>query len=284
MSWQVLSFISLISYALAILTQRVLMKNEKSDSYAYSIVFQLTTGAIIGIFGFFTAKMSFSNLQPVLLNLIITTVLWGLANIFIFSALKLIEASEFTIIFSSRILITIIASTLLLKEGLNLFQFLGVFLILSAVILVTYKSKKFSLKKGAIYALLGAVCFGLGNTNDRIALKHMELYSYVTLSFILPTLFTIIISPKSVLKIKQFLKITTLSKMLFMCILYSVSSIAFFSALQTNSNSSQTTSVSLLSVIFIVILSAIFLKERDHLTRKIIGAILSILGGIILIR
>lgn len=284
MTWQIFLFISIITYAVAVLTQRVLMKNEKSNAYAYSVVSQLLTGSVIGVFGILAGKLSFTNMQLVASNLIFATVLYGASNIFIFSALKIIEASEFTIIFSSRILFTIFASTLFLKEGLSPFQFLGVVFILSAVVLVTLKSNKLTLKKGVIFALLAAICFGLANTNDRYALKYVELYSYVTLAYFFPAIFTLMIAPKSIYHMKYFLKLTTLTKVIFMCVVYAISSITFFSALQMNSNSSQTTSISLLSVIVIVILSALFLRDRSNLLRKIIGALLSIIGSIILVK
>jgi uncharacterized membrane protein len=112
----------------------------------------------------------------------------------------------------------------------------------------------------------------------------MELYAYVSLGYLLPAFLTLLVSPKSVTKMRSFFQLSVFSKLILMCILYTIASITFFLALQMNANSSQTTSISLLSVIITVILSALFLKERDHLPRKIIGAILSILGSIILIK
>lgn len=284
MNWQILIFISLSVYAVAIILQRLLMRDEKSDSVAYSIFFQGFTGLLILIFALFTTGITFPPLKPLIVNLILMTLLYGFANIFGFKALKLIEASEFTILFATRALFTLLASSLLLREGLNLYQFIGAFLILLAVVLVTIKSTKFRLKKGELFALAAALCFGLTNTNDRYLLGYFEVYSYVILAYFLPAIFTAVIYPKSVIKMKIFLKSTYLVKMLVMCILYAVSSIAFFTALQIGNNSSIVVIINLLSVILIVILSAIFLRERSHIVRKILGAVLSIIGSAILIK
>ncbi len=123
MNWQILIAVSLLCYSITTLLQRVFLKDTKINPALFAICFQFFTGIFIGIFGFAVSDMSFPSLQPFLGNLLLMAVLYGLANTLIFKALKQIEASRFAIIFSSRTLFTILASSLLLKEGLTLQQF-----------------------------------------------------------------------------------------------------------------------------------------------------------------
>lgn len=161
-------------------------------------------------------------------------------------------------------------------------QFIGAGLLLSGVLLVTIKAFKINFNKGELFALLAAVFFGFATTNDRFILKSFNLYPYVALAFIVPPIFMAIAYPKSISKMKVFLEKKILIKMILLCVIYAISSVTFFAALQSSSNSSQITTVNLTSVILTVILSIIFLKERDFLVRKILGAILSFAGLILL--
>src|SRR3989344_4516229 len=274
MSWQFLILVSVILYSISVLLQRVILKENESQPIAYSMFFQLLVGIVIGITGSLFADMSLpSNLTPLFWNLLLMTFLYAFANVFIFKSLKLTEASKFTIVFATRAFFTVFASSLLLKEFLTGSQFLGALLIFSGVVLINLKSSKFSLDKGSLFALLGALAFGLANTNDRYLLKSFNIYPYITLAFISPFFLMSVIYPKELKHIKLFLGKKVLKKVLLLSVVY-----AFFGALQVSNNSSQVASVNLTSVIITVILSAIFLKERSDLYQKIAGAALSFVG------
>ncbi len=278
MTWQVLILISVFLYSISILLQRILLKEDKSDPKTYSIFFQLFTGLFVGVFGFMFSDMSFPNIRPLIFNLVLMTLLYGFGNVFIFQALKSIEASRFTVIFASRALFTILASFLFLQEKLSSRQTLGAFFILLGVVLVNIKSAKLKFSKKEVTALLAAMLFGFTNTNDRFLLKSFTVYPYVFLAFVIPAFLIVLLYPYTVKKMKAFLECKLLAKMSLLCIFYAVSAITFFSALQKASNSSQVVSANLTSVIITVLLAIIFLKERDYLPQKLLGAIASFIG------
>ena len=283
MSWQFLILVSVILYSISVLLQRVILKENESQPIAYSMFFQLLVGIVIGITGSLFADMSLpSNLTPLFWNLLLMTFLYAFANVFIFKSLKLTEASKFTIVFATRAFFTVFASSLLLKEFLTGSQFLGALLIFSGVVLINLKSSKFSLDKGSLFALLGALAFGLANTNDRYLLKSFNIYPYITLAFIAPFFLMTVIYPKELKHLKLFLGKTVLKKVLLLSVIYAFSAISFFAALQISNNSSRVASANLTSVIITVILSALFLKERESLSKKIAGAVLSFIGLLLL--
>lgn len=278
MTWQFLILTSVFLYSISVLLQRILLREEKSDPITYSVFFQFLTGIIIGGFGFLFSDMSFPNLKPLLFNLALMVLLYGFGNVFIFKALKALEASRFTIIFASRALFTILASSLLLREGLLPQQLLGTFLILSGVVLVNIKSAKLAFSKKELVALLAAASFGLANTNDRFLLQEFKVYPYVFLGFVLPAVLIVLLYPYTVKKVKLFLEGGVLAKMLLLCVIYAASAITFFSALQIADNSSQVVSINITSVIVTVLLAVAFLKEREYLTQKLLGALASFVG------
>lgn len=282
MSWQVLIAISITFYSVSTLLQKIILRHEKTDAMAFSIFFQLLVGVIIGAFGFVTTDMSLPNLFAYLPNLLIMTILYTGGNIFLFKSLQKIDASIFTVIFSARNLFTIFASTIFLNEGLNFHQFWGMGLILVAIILISLKSTKLTFSRAEFFALLAALGFGLALTNDRILLSHFNLYPYVFLAFVIPALVTIPLYPKSAAQMGVFLKAPFVAKIFLLCVLYAVSAITFFQALQIGSNSSQIVSVNQVNVVLTVILSAVILKERTDLVKKVFASILSFAGLILL--
>ena len=280
MSWQILLFISVVLVSFGVLLQRILMKEEGSDPWAYSIVFQLLVGTLAAIYGFLFSEMAFPrDVKFLIPNIILMILLYSANNVFLYSALKKIEASIFTIIISTRSLFTVFASSVFLNELLTGKQFIGALFILSGAVFVNL-NKKSNLKfeKGIIYAFLAASAFGFANTNDRILLQHFNLYPYITIGFILPASFMLMIKPSSFRKIKDFTNIRLLRKMVILCLVFTASSATFFRALQIAPNSSQVTTIMVSSVVLTVFLSIIFLKERENVGRKIIGALAAFLG------
>jgi drug/metabolite transporter (DMT)-like permease len=278
MSWQVWIFISIVFYSVAVLWQRSLLREEGSDPRAYSVFFMLCSGLIIGAFGLLTGAMSFPNLRPVAPNLALMTLFYGVGSVMMFQALKLTEASRFTIIFAARVLFTILASSILLREGLTAKQFGGTLLILAGVVLVSLQSRRLRFGKGDILALLTAILFGLENTNDRYLLQIVAFYPLMFLTFVLPALLVILLNPGVVRRFKLFFRRRLLLSITSFSLVYAVAAVAFFAAFKTSDNSSQVVSVNLTSVILTVLLAVVFLGERDDLSKKLAAAFLSFVG------
>jgi len=278
MTWQVLILISVVLFSVATLLQRVLLRDEKSDPMTYLVFFQVSTGLMLGVFGLIFGKLSFPNIKPLLPNLLLMMTLNGIGAISQFKALKYVEASRYAVIFSIRIFVTILASSFILKEGLSAMQWLGTLLIVAGVILVNIRSAKLSFSKKEGLVLLSAVVFGLSNTNDRFLLKSFKVYPYFFLGYILPACFVIMLNSYTIRKMKVFLKWQLLKKLLLFSVIFVISGLAFFSALQLVDNSSKVIAINLTSVILTVLLAAVFLKERENLLEKIIGAVLSFIG------
>lgn len=282
MSWQIIIIISIFLNSLGVVLQRLIVKDDKKDPIAFSILFQLVVGGLIGLYGFLFEDMSLPDLGPYALNLFIMTVLWALANIFNFLALRNTEASVFTILFSTRAFFTAIASSFVLGEFLNEKQWLGALVVFSGIVIVSYKKNAGKFDPRLLLSLATAVAFGLANTNDRILLKSLNLYPYVSMAFLLPALGVILYSPKSVANIKYFMVKDSIKNVIFVCIVYAFAAITFFKALQIAPNSSQVAAIGITGVIVTVLLSIIFLKERDRIPQKLIGSVLSFLGVFLL--
>lgn len=283
MSWQIAIAISVIFSSVSTILQRVLLKDNKSDPIAYSALFQIICGLIIFSFGFFTQPIGLpNNLWGLLPNLMLMLIVYSLGNVFVFKALKEGEVSTFTIIFALRALVTVFVSSLVLNEIFKINQLIGGGLIIIAIILVNLKRTSLKLSRADLFALGAAVCYGLANTNDRILLGSFELYTYVSLAFVAPGILLFLVRPQKIIQTSAIIFSPVIKSIAIRSLIFSVSAVTFFIALSSAaSSSSQIAVVGLTSVILTVVLSAIFLKERDNLVRKVIAVGLTFIGTLL---
>ena len=271
--------ISVLLYSVSVLLQRILLKNNKSEPISFSIFFQIGVALVIGMIVLvIQGRIPIPNISNISWSVLVMTVLYALSNILIFKSLKVTEASRFTIIFSSKTLFAIIGSSLIFKEGLTPIQWVGAVLIIVGVVAVSSSKLNLKFNKGDMFALAAAFLFGLANTNDRFLVKFFDPYSYVVLGFLLPGVLIAIFYPKKIVNMKEYIKKTFIFKMLLLCLLYGLSAVAFFAALSISPNSSQIFTINAFGAIITVVLAIVVLKERDYLARKIIGAIVSLAG------
>jgi len=281
MPWIVFGLAAVFFSAISSLLQRVLMKNDKSDAYSYSVVFQLLGALVVGLFAVYSG-FEMPPVQQYPLNFLLLPVLYGIGTYCLFKAYRYLEASEITIVTASRVIVTITSAVILLKEVFDLKQLFGTLLILLSVVLISQRLGKIKLNRGIYYALGMAIFYGLAITNDAYLLKHVDIYSYTAIGFLLPGLFLIVVNPKVLFKLKAFLKGKLFFKMLILDICYGTSAIFFYKAIESGANASQITPILQATVIITVILAAIFLKERDHLVKKFICAVLVTIGVILI--
>lgn len=277
MSWQILVVIATISYSISVVLQRVLMKDKDSDPIAFSIVFQFLVGILIGIYACIKG-FSLPNLTPFIPNLILVGVFYGLGNMFVFKALKTIDASEFTIVFASRTIWIVLGAIIFLKESFSLQQTIGTLLIIGSIVLISWKKKKIALGSGIWTALLAAVFMGAGFTNDAFLVSSFDVPSYLTIAFIIPAIFMLVIYPKSIKAMKFILTKENILKLVILTAIYGSSAITIFLAYQVGKNASQIAPLNQTSTILTVILSMIFLGEKSDYLKKIIGAVISFIG------
>lgn len=281
MDWFFLALLSVLCFSLASIFRRVVMKGDKTDAIASSIVFQFLGAIIIGIFAF-SRGFVFPPITGFYLNYFLVGLLWALATLFQFKSYQYLEASEAIIISSLEALVVIVASSIFLGEVFTIKMLFGTIFVLMGVILAPRKETKFTFNRGVFYGLGFCLFAGLGLVNDTFMVKHADPMSYLAIGFLLPVFFLMLFRPQSVAKIAEILKFNNFKKIFLLTIFYSLGSILIFFALSKGAQVSQLSSISNSVVILTVILATIFLKERDHLFRKVICSILVTIGVLLL--
>ncbi len=277
MNWQLLIFISIIASSFAAIFRRVLMKDDKSDPYAYSIVFQAVVGGLILIYTLFAGFKS-ADLSAYFHNLVIMCVLYALANIAIFNAFKVEDAGTVRVIYGSRAVWVLIGSAIFLCEGITANNLLGTFFILAATVVLYVKKESSAKKKGILLAFLSGLFYGLAFVNDAFLAQGWDIPSLMAVEFLSVSAFMAIIRPKKLLKTQTVLRKKTIVNMLVGGAFYAILSVTTFLAYQKGGDASVIGPLGQTSTILTVLLGAMFLKEKGDMGRKLLAAVLTIVG------
>ena len=281
MTWLFFILLSVGFASISSILQKILMKNEKSDTVSYAIMFQFIFGTFNLLFGLWHGFV-FPEISLNLFFFLLAGLLWGFGTMFLFKAYQKLEASEVVILTSTRSLITVVAALIFLNESYTINNVIGTILILLSIVLVTKLKKGIKLNRGVMYSFAVVVFYGLAVVVDASNVKNYDAISYSVIMAYLPGVVLLCLYPQAIKKFSSIRNLTFSKKMVSLCLFYSVQSIAFYSALSNGGNASQIGPIIQAQVIITVILAIIFLKERDHLLRKFIGAVLVTIGVILL--
>lgn len=284
MTWLILVIISAISSSISRILQKVLLKEKDSEPFAFAFVFQLLLAFLFFLYSLFTKSLIIPNLSGVFFNLILMALFYSLGNIFIYKAFKLTEASEASIIFASSTLWTVISAVIFLGDKLSNNNILGILLVILGIIAVNYSRSKWLMNKGHLYALLGAIMFGIAFTNDAFIInKFTSISSYMLLSFALCSITILVFRPNLTKGISYFIKKDIIGKLLICGIFYSAMIFTIFEAYKRGGQVSIISPIQQSALILTVITSYFILKEKDRMANKIIGTILTFIGVLLLI-
>ncbi len=278
MHWLILVFINVLAIAVANLYQKIAMREEKSDPVVSAITFQILTTCCYTAFAL-TKGLQFPeiSLAPYFLG---SMLLYATGIVCFFRAIKLIEASEMSIISGTGPIITIIASMIFLRDILSPSHLLGATCILASVILINFKKHKIIINQGTWLALLGTMLYGLAIIFDTMIIRVFDAVSFVPIGTAGTTLVLMLWFPRKMPHVIASLR--KIDKNLFIySILYATAAIAFYLAIEAGALVGQVSSVARSSIILTVILSGILLKERKNIGKKIVGAILTTIGVIL---
>jgi drug/metabolite transporter (DMT)-like permease len=282
MNWQIFVAISIVTSAVSALLQKASMRKQKINPVAFAAGFQLLTSFFIGIILLFTG-FHLPDLRVIWPNLLLMPVLYSLGNISKFKSLKRIEASEFTILFQSSTVITVLVAVMLLGEVFRIQEIAGLALVILAIVLVTLREKvKVRFSSGELYTLGCAAAFGIAFANDAYILRTFDLWSYTFIAFFIPGALTLLYMRKEAKTLKHLLEKESVIGFVLSSLIYAVAAATVYAAYQIGRNAAQIASITPTYSILIVILAAILLKERDRLPQKLIAAVLAVVGIVLL--
>jgi drug/metabolite transporter (DMT)-like permease len=282
MDWFMASILSLV----CIVSYRLFLKNflSKKDinpttfSILEAFVAMTFSGLFVLIFGF-----EFTGGTKEFILLMIKSMISGGAALLLTTSLKQIVASEYQIISSSRIFITILAGIIFFGEDLTLVNVVSAILVICAILLIAIRKNKIKLTKYHLFAFAATFLFGIVFSTDKYLSDYYNNFSMLLLTFVFSQLFKFIVTPENLKLVPKALKnksyiVPTLITGSFLAGIY----LFQYYAYQVGGYLSTVNIIKGTSTVFIVVLSAIFLKDKEILGKKVIAAVLVSLALILI--
>lgn len=192
-----------------------------------------------------------------------------------------IEASTFSIIRQLSTVFMIFAGLIFLKEPFILNKFIGAILIILSNILIFYKRGEGKLNKYIVLGVISNICYTIALFLDVNISDNFNLPFYVATTLSIPAILILIFERVKLSDIKNELKNGNKKAIIITGITWSLSIVAQLRAYQLGEVSIVAPLCSLV-VILNVIMGYIFQNERENLPKKILAAVLIILGIILI--
>ncbi len=282
MNWQIFLLISVIATGLSSIYQKKILNIEKIHSIAFAIGFQLFVSLLVGCLLLFYG-FNFSHLWLLLPNFILMIALYAVGNLCRYGSIKRVDISRYTILFQINVIVSVIASYVLLREQLGLFQIIGILLVFSGALIVLWKKKFYQLHKGDWLAVASALIYGIAFVTDAVIVQTFDPLTFVFLAFLGPGVMLAIIFPKKLIEIKTLFVKKARYNFFMASLLTALSAASLYTAYRIGRNAAQLASLSQFSAVLTVLLGIIVLKEKKSISGKIIGIILSTIGVLLLL-
>jgi len=283
MSWQLFLIISIFCLSLNGLFHRSLLKDDKSDAKAQTLVFLSLGGLLTILIALVRGKLQIVLPHNLLLNFLILAILGAVAYFYKYRGYQLIGAAEVIIFSTTSKLWNVIGGFLFLNEAVALRQVFGSLIIIAGISIAIFSDRKFQINKGVLFVLLSAMLFGMVDINGYYILRDVEATTYQIYFYFLPILALLLIQPKTITKIVYYLNPVRGIKVTLLSIFDTLGMLALFYSYQAGGKASVIGPLSASKVIITTILGFIILRERDHLMNKLVGAIVTVIGVVLLL-
>lgn len=280
--WLILGLLSFLSYAISASIDKYMM-NLKYGVFRTNTIKMFFDGVILLIIGLIFFDLNFT--PNIILWSLILGVIYALGGIIYFTVLKLKDIGQVVPhLQSSEILLVFVGSLLLLNEIANIFNYLGVFLILIGVYAVLSETGiKFPRLDKAFFLVLAIVIM---NAVYWLLVKKLLFdIEPITLAIMMYFSTTLILFVYQVLFRKQSLSSLIsfkpkLPKIILASFFGAMGTFLIYSALSIG-DASKVYPIAGIQSVFIFIIASIFLKEKFR-WHRMIGTII-VFAGIFLI-
>lgn len=259
------------------------MKGDKSNPQAQTVVFLGLGGIIAIVIALFQGKFNLFFPPFLIWNFLIFVILVTPAYILSYRAYQLIGVSEIIMFMATGRLWNVVGAYFFLHENVTLKMVIGALIIITGVMLTRFEKKKFTINKGIVLVLLAAFFSGTSEIDGYYILRSINATNWLIYSDFLPVFAILLLWPKVVGKLTYYFQKDKAIKVILLSLCDAFGMLALFLAYQTGHNASIIGPLSATRIIVTVVLAMIILKERNNIRNKIIGAVVTVIGVILLL-
>jgi len=287
MTWLVYTVLATLGFATMNLLQRVVAIDSQYPRAATAIFSFMGTLVALVIFSLTESLQSFVlPTQPqAWIAFAVAGLFYGLFERNRFRVAKLLPASVWSTMLNFSVLVAFVGSAVLYNETVNLRVILGALLIITALIVVSYKKTQVKevrsiSQQAMMFALLVMTVLGIGWSLDKMGSQYFGPGAYNVLIWGVPLVVIIFPSIKWSKLRHEFAKAWKS-----MIVLTLVNTTAYYFMLKALEVSAATKVIPLVqtSTLITVFLGIWLLKETERIPQKIAAAVLAVAGVFLLV-
>ena len=282
MSWLLLTFVSIVFRSFYGIMTKVLSNKAKVSAYTQATLLSLAGALIAIMISPLLGGLSFNFTSVSYIAVVLVILGQGLGNILYFASIKNLTNGTAQITFSSILIFNTILSIVFLNLRLSFFNFFGLILLMLAIISVV--SGKIELhRKGVMLMVASAFMFSVFQLASAKISTQVGAATYLLISYLGSAL--VVFSIKWGTIIKDLLN-EHKPETFYIPLLTALPSLGnFLFAYYAYRSAPEPAKVAMLltsQVVLTVFLSYFLLKERGHLLRKTLAAILVVISAILI--
>lgn len=278
-TWYFNIIVYLILYIIFTQFYKIATKSSKDDG-ALTVLLQFFGGIIVLLFiPLFKFNIPTNISTYVMLG--IACIFYAIADRVNTTARRGLEVSIYSILGQLSTVFVILWGLIFFKEELVIKKIIGALLILFGNVAVLYKKGKFEWNKYILFSLLGNLALSIGISVDVGISDKFNMPIYVASTLIVPSLILLVFERIKIKNIINEYKNGNKMAINIVCLTWGIMIISMLRAYQYGS---VTTIAPLCSVTTIlnVFVAYFMLKEKDNMFKKILAAIIVILGIVLI--
>ena len=276
----IIASISAFIFALFYLLSKISV-NKSKYPVAVSVLFQMLAG-IVSLFFVLQDGMQFKEIGLLSWGLLlISTVCYGMGNVYGFRAGKVLDVSITSILGESGLIIGFAGSLIVFNESATLGKIIGVIMILLGNFIVVGFKKKGKLDYKAVFLkIFASLLFGLANVIDGANSKNFPLSFYVFVGYFFGGVISMVFSDVKFSMLVDEFKSNKWGQ-IGMAV---TASLGYFLFLTSFKYTQKTIAIPLsyTSAVIAVVMGIVILKEKNDLWRKLVAVAIVFTGSVLL--
>jgi uncharacterized membrane protein len=283
MSWLGLTLLGILVFSPKSLLYRVLMKDDRSDPYAQSVVFFGLGGTFALLFSLLHGGFQYQIPLSQLLWFLPLTVCATVGPVLLFKAYQRLDASEIPILQSSQKLWAVLGAFWFLQEPFSVNKILGTLVIIIGIAITLWRRTKIQVNEGVALVLVATLFYAGMDLVSYYIVRDFDAISFIVYVCYLPVVTLLLIRPQTVKKISYYFKPNYALGVSVLALCDTVGTLCFFFAYQVGRNAAQIVPLAGLITINSVLLGIIFLREHTNIPNKVIGALVTVVGAVLVL-
>lgn len=284
MIWFYLSLLSVFALAAAELTQQKLLNTKDGVSARTSAVLTVFFQSLFVLPIVMLSPLRdqlFSIFNPLLLPKLIAVVLVGAVGVVLYMQsfqVKNISISTIFVAFSAVVSTTL--GIIFLGESIYPLKFLGILLVLTAIIALNFKNA--FLEQKHFFGLLAGICFGVTYTLDKSITQFVPPLIYILWTFFFVSVVEFLMGPREVLKSLKGKPFLFFKPILLSSLGYGIYNFLTFTAYNFGGEVGRIDAINNSQVFLIILFEYFILRHTKGMKRKLITAAIAYTGVVTL--